>query len=243
MDQAQRILLTGGSGLLGTELQRLLPGIDAPGEALFNVCDTARMAAYLDEGAFTTLIHAAAFTSPPRIDENPALALDVNIVGTANVVRLCMARGIRLVYISTDYVFRGDQGNYAEEDPVFPVNKYAWSKLGGECAVRLYDNSLIIRTTFGPAEFPFPKAFTDQWTSRETVADIARMMVNVIATGAKGIVHVGGPRKTVHQFACAVSPAKEIGELRRDEVNFHVPRDTSLDTTRYRELTGGDDPS
>ena len=87
-------------------------------------------------------MHGAAFTSPPKINENPKLALDVNIVGTANLVRACMERNIKILYISTDYVFKGDRGMYKEDDPVFPANKYAWSKLGGECAVRLYDNSL-----------------------------------------------------------------------------------------------------
>ncbi len=58
-------------------------------------------------------------------------------------------------------MLKGDQGNYKETDPVYPVNKYAWSKLGGECAVRMYDKSLIIRTTFGPNVFPYQKAFVD----------------------------------------------------------------------------------
>ena len=243
MENAQHILLTGGHGLLGPELVRLLPGVDAPDENTFNVCDPAQMAAYIDGREVNTILHAAAFTSPPRIDEKPALALNVNISGTANVVRLCMERGLRLIYISTDYVFRGDKGNYGENDSVHPVNKYAWSKLGGECAVRLHDNSLIIRTTFGPPEFPFPKAFVDQWTSREPVATIAAMIVQAIATGATGVVHVGGPRKSVHEFARQISPDKHIGELRRAEVNFHVPRDTSLDTTRFRELTKENNPS
>ena len=120
------------------------------------------------------VVHAAAFTSPPKVDKDPARALDVNIIGTANLVRLCMARGLRLIYISTDYVFRGDRGNYREDDSLYPVNKYAWSKLGGECAVRMYDNSLIVRTSFGPNVFPYEKAFADQWTSRESVERVRR---------------------------------------------------------------------
>ncbi|MFP4500246.1 MAG: SDR family oxidoreductase [Candidatus Hydrogenedentota bacterium] len=238
-----RTLLTGGSGLLGTHLRRLMPDLDAPDEHVFNVTDPAGMDAYLEGRGHTAIIHAAAFTSPPLIEQEPAKALEVNIAGTVNVVRLCMARGLRLVYISTDYVFRGDQGNYKEDDPLYPVNKYAWSKLGGECAVRLYDNALIIRTTFGPPAFPFPKAFVDQWTSRESVMVIAERIARVLQTDLTGVLHVGGPRKTVFDFARNLDPDKAIGALHRNDVNFHVPADTSLDTGRYRREVGQGDTS
>ena len=74
------------------------------------------MERWIDGRSIEVLIHGAAFTSPPKVDADPLRAIDVNIVGTANVVRLCMAHAIRLVYISTDYVFRGDRGQYREED-------------------------------------------------------------------------------------------------------------------------------
>lgn len=71
-------------------------------------------------------------------------------------------------------------GNYKETDPVYPVNKYAWSRLGGECAARLYDKALIVRTTFGPNVFPYEKAFVGQWTSRESVSVVAMMISKLI---------------------------------------------------------------
>src|SRR5262249_46995997 len=156
-----KILVTGGSGLLGNELETILADADFPPRSVFDVTDFNQMGQYLRDKPFKAIVHAAAFTSPPRIDKEPIQAIETNIIGTANVVRLCMQYAIRLVYVSTDYVFKGDAGNYSEDDPVFPVNKYAWSKLGGECAVRLYDNTLIIRTSFGPNVFPYEKAFTD----------------------------------------------------------------------------------
>jgi dTDP-4-dehydrorhamnose reductase len=145
---------------------------------------------------------------------------------------------IKLVYISTDYVFRGDQGHYREEDPVYPVNKYAWSKLGGECAVRLYDKALIIRTTFGPNVFPFEKAFVDQWTSRESVRVIAGKIASVLDKDITGTIHVGGDRKTVFAYAKGLDPRREIGVLSIKDVSFNVPTDTSLDCSRYDEIVG-----
>lgn len=235
---SRRILLTGGSGLLGTKLQALLPGVLAPSSSDFDVCDLLGMDVYVAEHKPEVLVHAAAITSPPVVEQEPVPALDTNVIGTAQVVKLCALYGLRLVYISTDYVFSGDDGPYSENDAVLPVNKYAWSKLAGECAVRLYDNSLIVRTTFGPDEFPYPRAFSDQWTSRESVSEIAAKLVPLILGDATGVVHVGGPRRTVLEYAQSLSPDKEIGALRRDEVSFPVPRDVSLKLDRYQRLVG-----
>ncbi len=237
-DASAKWLVTGGSGLLGGELKPLMPGALFPTSAEFNVCDYESLRAYVAGKSIVGVLHAGAFTSPPKINEDPVRALQVNIIGTANVVRLCAEQGWRLVYVSTDYVFRGDAGPYAEGDPVMPVNKYAWSKLGGECAVRLYDNALIIRTTFGENAFPYPKAFTDQWTSRLGVAQMAPKIVKAALSGATGTLHVGGPRRTVYDYAKSLDHAKEIGALSINDINFAVPVDTSLDTSRYDKEIG-----
>jgi len=225
-----RIIFTGGSGLLGSEFRKIRPDIDYPCRKDFNVTDYGQMTEYVKANGCDLLIHAAAFTSPPMIDKDPLEAIEVNIIGTANVVRLCIEFDARLIYICTDYVFRGDKGDYKEEDPVYPVNKYAWSKLAGECAARMYDRSLIIRTTFGPNVFPYENAFVDQWTSRESVSVIAGMINKLIDKDITGTVHV--------EFAKGLDEAKDIGELSINDVDFSVPVDTSLNCDKYKELTG-----
>ena len=237
-----RILLgTGGSGLLGQALQRLLPGAFFPSSAAFDVTRPDQMEAVLDGRGFRVLLHGAAFTSPPRVDADPGRAVDTNVIGTANVVKLCMRRGLKLVYISTDYVFRGDAGRYKESDAVSPVNKYAWSKLGGECAVRLYDNSLIVRTTFGPDAFPYPKAFSDQWTSRESVSQIAKKIVGLLDLDVRGVLHVGGARRTVLEYARSLSPTAMSHRCpsRTSPSRFlRTRRSTRRGTTRWFVKTG-----
>lgn len=237
MLEQDKVIFTGGSGLLGGEFKQIFPNINYPSRAEFDVTDYPLMEKYLEEKSISLIIHAAAFTSPPKINEDPLLAIDVNIIGTANLVKLCACHGIKLVYISTDYVFKGDQGNYREDDPVYPVNKYAWSKLGGECSVRLYDNSLIIRTTFGPNVFPFEKAFVDQWTSRESVAVIARMIASVLDKDVIGTLHVGGKKKTVFEYAKNLDPSKDVKELSINDINFSVPNDSSLNCERFNKLS------
>ncbi len=236
MIEQKKILFTGGSGLLGSEFRKVFPDAIYPLWEEFDVTNLQQMRRYFEGKSIGTVFHAAAFTSPPKVDKDPVQAIDTNIVGTCNVVKLCMQHRARLIYVSTDYVFAGDKGDYKENDPVYPVNKYAWSKLGGECAVRLYENSVIIRTSFGPNEFPYDKAFVDQWTSRESVSVVAKMMLKVLESDFRGVVHVGGERKTVYEYARKLSPKKEIGELRTNEVSFNVPRDTSLNVGLYRKI-------
>ena len=238
MSDERKIIFTGGSGLLGSEFRKIRLDIDYPWWEDFNITNYNQMKEYVQANGCGLIIHAAAFTSPPLIDKNPAEAIEVNIIGASNVVKLCMEFDLRLIYICTDYVFKGDKGNYKEDDPVYPVNKYAWSKLGGECAVRMHDKSLIIRTTFAPNVFPYEKAFVDQWTSRESVSVIAGMIEKLIDKDITGTIHVGGRRKNVYEFAKGLDQSKEIGELSIKDVSFSVPVDTSLNCDRYNELTG-----
>lgn len=237
MLQENEILVTGGSGLLGGEMKLLIPNGLFPLTSDFDVTNYSQMDDFLSQNEQIKLIfHAGAFTSPPKVDLDPINAMNVNIIGTANVVKLCAKYNIKLVYICTDYVFKGDKGLYSEEDPVCPVNKYSWSKLGGECAVRMYDNSIIIRTSLGPNIFPYDKAFVDQWTSREPVKKIAVKILQLINLDAKGVFHIGGSRKTVFEYASEISGGKEIGRLSVNEISFKVPVDTSLNTDKFKDF-------
>jgi dTDP-4-dehydrorhamnose reductase len=232
----KKTLFTGGSGLLGRHVREYAPGFSFPVSSEFNVVDYGMMEAYIDGKGFEVVVHAAAMTSPPRVNSDPMAALDANLIGTANVVKLCSRYSLRLLYISTDYVFRGDRGNYREDDSLAPRNLYAWSKLGGECAVRMHADSLIIRTSFGPKPFPYDKAFVDQWTSRETAAIIAAKVIRLVDSDLSGVVHIGGPRRTVYEYATTEAEGLNIGELHIDDVIFAVPKDTSLDCSLYDSL-------
>ncbi|MGD2094102.1 MAG: sugar nucleotide-binding protein [Phycisphaerales bacterium] len=234
--EKSKIIFTGGSGLLGSEFKKLMPDIRYPSSKEFNVINYEQMHQYAESNGCELIIHAAAFTSPPLIDKDPLKAIHANIIGTSNIVKLCVEFDARLIYISTDYVFKGDKGNYEETDPVYPVNKYAWSKLGGECSTIMYDKSLIIRTSFGPNIFPYEKAFIDQWTSRESASVIAEKISRLVDKDITGVIHIGGNRKTVYEYAKSLDPSKDIGELSVNDVSFKVPVDTSLCCDRYNQL-------
>jgi dTDP-4-dehydrorhamnose reductase len=236
MINRSQIIFTGGSGLLGSEFRKVLPDIQYPSSREFNVTNYGQMKHYAKSKGCDLIIHAAAVTSPPVVEKDPLKAIEVNIIGTSNVVKLCIEFGAWLIYISTDYVFKGDKGNYKEDDPVHPVNKYAWSKLGGECSAMMYDKSLIIRTTFGPNVFPYQKAFVDQWTSRESVSVIAGKIRNLIDGNVTGVIHIGGRKKTVFEYAKSLDSTRDIGQISINDVSFAVPIDTSLNCDKYNRL-------
>ena len=234
----KKILFTGGSGLLGSEFKKIVMDGLYPTHQEFDVTNYKSMEKYLTKNKknISSIVHAAAFISPPKVDNDPLLALETNTSGTVNVVKLCIKHNLKIIYINSDYIFKGDKGRYKEEDPVYPVNKYGWSKLGGECAVRMYDNSLIIRTTFGPNKFPYAGAFVDQWTSREKVSVIADIIIKLIKKNAVGVYHVGGKRKTVFEYARKVSPSQNIERLSKKDMPFTLPKDTSLDCSKQNKL-------
>ena len=77
-------------------------------------------------------------------DKFPDKSIDLNIIGTANLVKGCIEKK-KIIFFSTSYVYPGTKGNYKETDTLLPWNNYGWSKLGAESAVQMYKNSLIIR--------------------------------------------------------------------------------------------------
>ena len=229
------IIVTGGSGLLGTELKTKLIA-DYPSHQDFDITNYDKMENYIRNKNYKICLHCAATTSPPNVEKNPIVALETNIIGTTNLVKLCSKYNIKLIYISTDYVFDGKKGNYKEEDSLNPVNKYSLSKLGGETAVRMYSNSLTIRLSLGANIFPYEKAYIDQYTSRECVREISEKIIKLLNTDITGIIHIGHPKRSVYDYAISLGGNKEIGKISFKEMKINIPEDTSLDTSKYDML-------
>lgn len=236
------ILFTGGSGLLGTAFKELFPDAVFPSHESFSVDDYEQMHEWImnvnNVIAFRlkTIVHCAAIKDQESVNSAPMSAVLSNIQGTSNITMLCSGLGVRLVYISSDYIFSGKNGLYPENAPLNPINKYGLSKLGGECAVRMYDNSLVIRTSFSSRTFPHKKANTDQWTSREPVDVIAKKIRPLIESDMKGIVHVGGKRVSVYEYAESLGAKVDRSSIK--DFEFKLPVDTSLDTSKYEEFMG-----
>ena len=106
---------------------------------------------------------------------------------------------IKLIYFSTSYVYPGTKGNYNETDPLLPSNNYSWSKLGGESAVHMYKNSLIIRLCMTEKPFVHNFAFKDLITNFIFQEDFVKIIPKLIKH--KGIINFGGKAMSVYNFA------------------------------------------
>lgn len=230
-----KVLVTGGSGVLGTQLKSQRGDYLYPMSSEFNVSDYSQMYQFIQGKNIKTILHCAAFTDTVGCtkEDNYNSVIDVNIIGTSLLVKLCNECNIRLIYISTDYVFEGTVGNYKEVSSLNPVAEYGWSKLGGECSMKLCKKGVIIRLSFGGMKFEHPKAFVDQYTSRESVDKISEKIIRIVESIFTGVIHIGSERRSIYQYAKQLS---DVGKISINDVNFDLPKDTSLDVTKFNKL-------
>jgi dTDP-4-dehydrorhamnose reductase len=230
------LLLTGGSGRLGQELQALLPGIVAPPSSELDITDPVSVVRALGTYKPTAVIHAAAYTDVKGAETERSRCWAVNVEGTRNLVRAL--RNIPLVHISTDYVFYGDSGNYLETDPVGPVrNAYALSKLVAEEIARVAPHHLIIRTSFRPREWPYPTAFEDVYTSQDYVDVIApdiALAVRQRDAIPVDTLHIATEHKSVYDLAKRRKADVQAGS--KAEAGVDLPDDISLNTELWQSL-------
>jgi len=234
----KRILVTGGSGVLGTAIKPFMTrGVTAlfPTRAELNVASHIDWNNLVESFDPTEVWHFAAET--PSNSER-RWYLDVNIMGSALAALFCQMGNMRLVYTSTDYLFGytpDDLAPYAEDAPFYPWNDYAWSKLGGEAAVRLVDDHLIIRGSwYGDDTFDsWEVGATDSQTSKYYVNLAARDIAQLALSGVTGTFHVGMTYPRSLREVAHVA-GYELGHGNADDLN--VPHTTALDTSKCQRV-------
>jgi dTDP-4-dehydrorhamnose reductase len=243
------LLIIGGSGLLGTEIRKQLSYIrseviiDSPPHTKLDITYRDSIKANLIIKSYDAIVLLASEKDQTRIEIESSSALTTNIVGVSNVVAEIQKNNIqaKLVYISTGYVYKGNSRYHKETDGVFPCNKYAWSKLGGECAVRMLDEDkhLIIRCEFSKAPWHRDGAYVDQFTSREELSITASKIISLIFEEASGTYNIGGKRRSVWKYACSISDKPIRKESRKNSKLIKFPKDTSLDVSKFNKFMEG----
>jgi dTDP-4-dehydrorhamnose reductase len=145
-----RLLVFGGWGQLGSDLATLAEGrheLVRPRHSDADVTDPDTIEGMVAEHLPDVAVNLAAFHKVELCEEDPQRSFAVNAVGALNVARAARANGARCVFVSTDYVFDGDNPNgYTEDDAVAPLNVYGVSKAAGERLVVLAcPDSLVVR--------------------------------------------------------------------------------------------------
>ena len=199
----KKIIITGGNGRFARTLNKTFYGkkIYYLKKKEFNILNLKNMEKKIKIIKPKIILHLAAISRPMSIHEKQiSKSIDTNIIGTCNLVKLCKKYSIKLVYMSSHYVYPCKRGNYLETDPLLPANNYSWSKLGGECAVQMYlENSLIIRVAMYETPFIHKFGFTNIKSNFLTHNQAAKILPRIL--GKKGILNLGGKKLSVYKFA------------------------------------------
>jgi dTDP-4-dehydrorhamnose reductase len=232
MNLKYKIVITGGSGRFGSILQKKYQSnkLFYPKKSQLNILSTKSIEKYLKKIKPKILIHLAALSRPMSIhDKNISKSIDLNIIGTANIVKVCSKLKIKLIYFSTNYVYQGKKGNYKETDPLLPVNNYAWSKLGGEASVQMYKNSLILRVCMTEEPFIHKKAYSNVKTNFIFHKEVAIILFKIL--NYKGILNIGGKTQTPFDFG-----KKYNKNLKKILAKKEFPPNSSMNIQKFKRL-------
>jgi len=232
----KNIIITGGSGRFGVYLKKVRSShkLFFPNKKELNILKPKSIDSYLKAKKANIVIHLAGLSRPMDIHNREIeKSIDLNIIGTANVTKVCSKKNIKLIYFSTNYVYPGTKGNYAETDPLLPVNNYAWSKLGGEASVQLYENSLILRVCMTEKPFVHDKAFANVKTSFIYHEDVSKILFRLL--NKKGILNLGGKSEFIFDFA--KKDKKNIKKIYlKKKNNLGMPFNSSLNIDKLRKI-------
>ena len=231
-----KIVITGGSGRFGKELKKYKSKhrIFFPEKKDLDILDIKKIRKYLQKKKPKILVHLAGLSRPLDVHEKQIeRSIDLNIIGTANITKICKELNIKLIYFSTNYVYPGKTGNYKETDPLLPVNNYAWSKLGGETSVQLYKNSLILRVCMTEKPFVHSKAFANVKTSFMFHEDVVKILFKLL--NQKGVINLGGKSDYIYDFAKKNNPKIKKIYLKKKDVSV-MPFDSSINLSKLNKL-------
>jgi len=271
-----KALVIGASGQVGTELMRLLsaspdtPALGTyashpqPGLERMDITDTASVATMFDNYEPDTVFLCSAMPHVDACEEKPALTRKVNVEGAAKTAAACASRGARLVFVSTDYVFDGEKGNYTEEDTPRPINVYGQSKLDAESRVlALCRNAAVARTamvySYNTASPNFAmqllnndkkgakmRVAEDMYANPTYAPDLAMMLLKLALSGQTGIFHAAGSQRVSRlEFALKACEVLGLNKSFIEPVAFAQlttkaarPLDSSLDISKLRAALG-----
>ena len=223
---SMRVLVTGAKGQLGrdlmNELERQgLEGIGVDVEEM-DITDPEKCRSVIGQARADAVIHCAAYTAVDAAEDQAELCRKINGEGTRNVAEACRDAGVKLMYISTDYVFDGEGTRpWEPDDERAPLNVYGQTKYEGELAIEeLLDRYYIIRIAwvFGAAGKNFIKTMlrlgrergavsvvNDQVGSPTYTYDLARLLVDMVQTEHYGRYHATNEGEcSWYEFACEI---------------------------------------
>ncbi len=241
------ILLTGGSGYLGQAIIKsgLFSDILAPSHEEMNITKEEAVAKFFKENKPDAVIHCAAMVKMIESEHEPVKAIDTNIIGTCGLIKEVLKaekerqKKLRFIYISTDGVYPGTNGNYSERDVTIPYNKYGWSKLAGECAVNFLSNFCIIRTSFFvPSSIEYEFYAADKYSSRVPIDYLPKAIAFMLEKNFIGTLNIGGKKESDYErykkIKSNIKPCAYEDIAKKS--SFGISRDASMNSFVWDKL-------
>ena len=236
MKKKNKIVVTGGTGRFAQSLKKIKNKYNFiyPSKKTLDILNPSSILKFLKKTKPWAVLHLAGLSRPMnKHEKNISHSINLNVIGTANLVAVCSKLNIKIIYFSTSYVYPGNKGNYKEKDPLLPWNNYAWSKLGGECSVQMYNNSLILRVCMTERPFVHKKAFANVKLNFIFHEDIAKILIKLL--NKKGVINVGGKTRTIYNFAKEYNPkVKKIYIKKNSKYNF--PLNPYMNLSKIRKI-------
>lgn len=198
----QKILVTGGEGRFAKVLKEKNKKLNLhfSSKKECNILNIISIEKIIKKIKPKIILHTAGLSRPMNVHEiDIKKSINLNIIGTANLVKICEKYKIKIIYFSTSYVYEGTKGNYKESDPIKPFNNYGLSKLGGECSVLMYENSLVLRINMTEKPFMYKQAYDNLIANYMYHEDLVKILPKILTK--KGIINIGGKSQSVFKFA------------------------------------------
>ncbi len=228
----KKILVTGGNSRFGKELQK----VKSKYKFIFldkkklDIQSIRSIKKNINKVKPDCVLHLAGLSRPMSIHEKKIKkSIDLNIIGTANLVKSCSEKNIKLIFFSTSYVYPGKKGNYNEKDALLPWNNYGWSKLGAEASVQMYKNSLIIRACMTERPFVHKTAFSNVTSNFIFHDEFVKLFLKVI--DKKGIINIGGKSQTIFTFA-----KKYNKKIKKIKSKKQMPLKIYMNLNKFKKL-------
>ena len=234
----QKYLITGGNGRFATELKKILKdkkNFIFFDKKNFDITDRKQISSVLNKYKPNSVIHLAGLSRPMISHEkNIQKSIALNILGTGNIVLECEKRNIKVIYFSTNYVYPGKKGNYGEDSPLLPMNNYAWSKLGGEAAVQMYKNSLILRVAMTESPWVHPFAFSNLKINFLYHDEVTKLLPKILKK--KGIINLGGNENSIFKFAKETNNKVRKILYSKKTSNVVMPQNSTIDISKLKKM-------
>lgn len=180
---------------------------------------------------YDVIVNCIAYTN--TYSDNKDDNWDINYKAVTNLVEYCNTHNIKLVHISTDYVYTHSIPNATEKDiPIHGNNWYSYTKLLADAYIELKSkNYLVCRGSHKPNPFPYKKAWVDQIGNFDYVNKIASLIINLIALNKSGIFNVGTNLKSI--FDLAIETNKDIEPTLKPD---YIPNNLTMNINKLKKI-------